>query len=108
MKSKLTLVGVITGIHFLLFWMILGILHFSSFQLFGFFTTPHNPPILDFLFSLIGVLSFPLGLLPCTVQSPVWVGFTMIALLLLNSCVWGVSLGSLIYAVRRLVLRHAA
>ncbi len=108
MKSKITLVGVIAGIHFLVFWTILGILHFSGFQLFGFFTTPHNPPILDFLFSLLGVLSFPLGLLPSTAQSPVWVGFTMIVLLLLNSGIWGISLGSLFYAAKRLFKRHAA
>jgi hypothetical protein len=108
MKRKLRLFGVIAGIYLLLFWTILGILYFSGFQLFGFIMPPHNPPVLDFLFSLFGVLSFPLGLLPSTGQSPFWVGFTMIALLLLNSCIWGVSLGSLFYAARRLIRRHAA
>ena len=81
---------------------------FSGFQLFGFFTPPHNPPMLDFLFSLFGVLSFPLGLLPSTAQSPFWVGFTMIALSLLNSGIWGFSLGSLFYAAKRLFQKHTA
>ena len=108
MRKKLRLVGVIAGAHFLLFWLLLGILWFSSYQILGFVQPPHNPPMLDFVFHLLGVLSFPLGLLSSTAQSPIFVGFIMIALLLLNSVIWGVSLGSLFYAVKWIVQRYAA
>jgi hypothetical protein len=103
MKNKLTLFGVIAAAHFLLFWTILGVLHFSGYQLFGFFAPPPNPPALDFLFSLLGVLSFPLGLLSSATPSTYWFVATAIAILLINSSIWGVALGSLFCAVKRLV-----
>jgi membrane-bound ClpP family serine protease len=108
MKRKLTFVGIVAGIHFLLFWTVLGILYFSDSQRLGFFTILQNPAVLDFLFSLLGVLSFPFSLLHSPAQSPFWVGCTMIALSLLNSGTWGILLGALYYAAKRLFQRPAA
>ena len=105
MKSRLSTIAIVAIAHFLLLWAIIGVLKASGFALFNLFgPPPHHSPTQEFLFDLSGWLTYPVAWLPEFRWLPYnW--FTMNLLLALNSTIWGVGLGLIIYALRRRV-RH--
>lgn len=87
-KKLITLIGVVTMAHFVLVFTVLGLIYLTGFR---------------FLLPLYLWLCFPLVLLPDTPWLPAnW--FTVSLAVILNSSIWGITIGSLIYAVRR---RHS-
>jgi hypothetical protein len=89
MKQKLTLIGAMTSGHFLLWWLVVGALQLTR---------------CDYFFWFGRELSFPLIALEDTPWPPFsW--FRFILAVALNSSIWGVSLGILLYAVRQKVYK---
>ena len=85
MTKRRTLIGAVTAAHFALYLAVLGLIRVTG---------------AIFLVHLFLCLSFPLLLLPYTRWLPFnWLQFGLAALL--NSSVWGLIFGLLIYALRR-------
>jgi hypothetical protein len=85
MTKRRTLIGAVTVAHFVLYLTVLGLIRVTG---------------AIFLVHLFLCLSFPLILLPYTRWLPFdWFQFGLAALL--NSSVWGLIFGLLIYALRR-------
>ncbi len=108
MKSKLTTIAVVAAAHFLLLWLSVGILKTSGFALFTLFgPPPRTSSAQEFLFGLVGVLTYPMAWLADLLSVPDnW--FTIICGLVVNSGIWGVCVGLLIYGFRQRHQSHAA
>ncbi len=108
MKSRITTIAVVAAAHLLLFCVSVGILKASGFKLFSLFgPPPRNSPMQEFLFGFVGVLSYPMAWLADLLSLPNnW--FTIICGLVLNSVIWGVCAGLVIYGFRQRHQRHAA
>ena len=86
MKMKLTFIGVAAGAHFLLWWFVIELFQASRFG---------------------QAISYPLISLSDTPWPPLdW--FTFILRVALNSIIWGVCFGLLIYAVSQRFRRPVA
>jgi hypothetical protein len=92
MKKARTLIGAVTAAHFVLCLAVLGLIRLTG---------------LIFLLQLYLWLSLPMSLLPDMPWFPFnW--FTFGLAMLLNSGMWGVTFGLLIYAVRQRLHRPVA
>jgi len=102
-----TTIAVVAGVHLLLLWAGMGILKASGFVLISLFgPVPDNSWAQEFLFGLVGVLSYPMACLTELHWLPGnW--FTIILLLVVNSGTWGVCLGLLIFGFRPRCQRQA-
>jgi hypothetical protein len=96
MKRKLSVIGVVATIHFVLWWTIVGTLKASGFDYLNFNTT--SPSTLQRLLAcLAGIMYLPMGwLFQHTVFDNWWLA--VIASLLVNSIIWSVGLCTLYYA----------
>jgi hypothetical protein len=106
-KTKLTTIAVVAAAHLLVFWVSVGVLKASGFTLFSLFgPPPRSSPTQDFLFGFIGILSYPVAWLADALSLPDnW--FTICGLVL-NSAIWGVCIGLVIYGFRHKHQRLAA
>jgi len=92
MKQMFALVGIMTGGHFVLWWLVIGLLQISGW---------------DYLFWFGLELSKPLIPLMDTLWPPFnWPAFVL--RVALNSTIWGVCIGVLLYAVRRTFYKPVA
>ena len=107
-KSKLTTIAVVAAAHHLLFWVSVGVLKASGFTLFSLFgPPPHASPTQELFFGFVGVLSYPMVWLADLLSLPDnW--FTIVCGLLLNSVIWGICIGLVIYGFSHRHRRHAA
>lgn len=110
MKSKLVTISVVGAAHFLIFWAAVGLLKASGFKLFtlesalGFSAAPPITAAQDFLFAVMGILTYPMAWI--SAWSPDRWPAVFLAVLI-NSAAWGLVLGLLIYAINQRVRRKA-
>jgi len=105
MKTRSSTIIAVGTCHFVLWWLCVGFLKATGFELFSFAwlfggAPPHHSLIQEVVFVLHGLISYPVAWL----TEFGWLRDSLMTdafLLVANSAFWGVSLGALIYALRK-------
>jgi hypothetical protein len=102
----------IASAHFLLWCGCAGFLKatgfslFTLWSLFGLAPQPHHSFLQEVAFVVMGVLTYPLALLPSANSGDM--SFLDILLLVANSLIWGICIAIPIYALRQKIQRRRA